>query len=108
MQLGRADGSPPGSQWHGAALLRHYGLGPEDPASWLFLDDGLPHVDFEAVLHAGWRFDGRGRLTAVLRVFPKLLRDCLYRRLARNRYAIFGRADMCALPDPAFQKRLLR
>ncbi|MGB5557083.1 MAG: DUF393 domain-containing protein [Paracoccaceae bacterium] len=92
----------------GAALLRHYGLRPDDPASWLFLDEGLPHVDFEAVLHAGRRFGGWGRLTAILRIFPKPLRQWLYQRLARNRYALFGRDDMCALPDPAFQKRLLQ
>lgn len=92
----------------GAALMQHYGLNPEDPASWLFLDRGACHVDFEAVLHAGWRFGGWGRLTSVLRICPKPLRDWLYRRLARNRYALFGRADMCALPDPTFQRRLLR
>jgi predicted DCC family thiol-disulfide oxidoreductase YuxK len=92
----------------GAALLRHYGLRPEDPASWVFLDKGLPHVDFEAVLHAGWLFGGWARLTSVLRILPKPLRDWLYQRLARNRYRIFGRADLCALPDPGFQNRLLR
>lgn len=92
----------------GAALLRHYELRPEDPTSWLFLENGMPHVDFEAVLHAGQRFGGLGRLTAILRICPKPLRNWLYQRLARNRYAIFGRADLCALPDPAFQKRLLR
>lgn len=91
----------------GAALLRHYGLDPDDPASWLFLDDGVAHTDFDAVLHAGRRFGGLARLTLVLRLVPKPLRDWLYRRLARNRYAVFGRADMCALPDPAFQRRLL-
>jgi predicted DCC family thiol-disulfide oxidoreductase YuxK len=92
----------------GSALLHHYGLRPDDPVSWLFLDKGLPRVDFEAVLHAGWQFGGWARLTAVLRIFPKPLRDWLYQRLARNRYALFGHADLCALPDPAFQNRLLR
>lgn len=92
----------------GAALLRHYGLAPEDPASWLFIDRGVAHADFEAVLHAGRRFGGAARLVGVLRVFPKPLRDWLYQRLARNRYALFGRADLCALPDPGLRKRLLR
>lgn len=92
----------------GAALLRHYGLVPEDPASWLFIDHGLAHVDFEAVLHAGRRFGGAARLVGILRIFPKPLRDWLYKRLARNRYALFGRADLCGLPDPGLQKRLLR
>ena len=92
----------------GAALLRHYGLSPTDPSSWLFLDDGMPHVDFEAVLHAGARFGGLARMTGALWVLPRPMRDWLYQRLARNRYALFGRADLCALPDPAFQRRLLR
>lgn len=92
----------------GAALMRHYQLDPSDPSSWLFIDEGRAHVDFEAVLHAGRRFGGWAGLTAGLRVFPRPVRDWLYKRLARNRYALFGRADMCAMPDPAFQSRLLR
>jgi predicted DCC family thiol-disulfide oxidoreductase YuxK len=92
----------------GTALLQHYGLDPKDPTSWLFLDDGHPHKDFDAVLHAGRLYGGLGHLTFALRVLPKPLRDWLYTRLARNRYRLFGRADLCALPDPALQRRILR
>lgn len=92
----------------GAALLRHYGLEPTDPSSWLFIDEGRAFQDFDGVIHAARRFGGWGRLATVLLILPRPLRDWLYQRLARNRYAIFGRGDMCALPDPAFQKRLLR
>lgn len=92
----------------GAGLLRHYGLEPDDPSSWLFIDNGVAHKDFEAVLHAGRRFGGCARLTGVLRVMPRPIRDWLYTRLARNRYAVFGRSDMCRIPDAAFQRRLLR
>ena len=92
----------------GMALLGHYGLDPTDPASWLFLDAGTAHKDFEAVLYAGRRFGGLGHLTLALRLIPRPLRDWLYRRLARNRYALFGRADLCVLPDPALLRRILR
>lgn len=92
----------------GSALLRHYGLDPQDPASWLFLDGGQPHKDFEAVLHAGRLYGGFGHLTLALRLIPRPVRDWLYLRLARNRYRLFGRADLCALPDPALQRRILR
>ncbi len=92
----------------GAALLRHYGLEAEDPASWLFIEDGIAHADCDAVLYAGRRLGRPGRLAAPLRILPRGLRNWLYRRFARNRYRLFGRADMCALPDPAFQRRLLR
>ncbi|WP_237062889.1 thiol-disulfide oxidoreductase DCC family protein [Loktanella sp. M215] len=92
----------------GAALLRHYGLEPTDPSSWLFIDEGIAHQDFEAVIYAARRFGGWGRMASVLLLLPRPVRDWLYKRLARNRYALFGRGDMCALSDPDFQKRLLR
>jgi predicted DCC family thiol-disulfide oxidoreductase YuxK len=92
----------------GMALLRHYGLDPRDPTSWLFLDQGISHRDLDAVIHAGRRFGGLGLLTQGLRLIPRSLRDWLYIRLARNRYRLFGRADLCALPDPALQRRILR
>lgn len=92
----------------GAALLAHYGLEPTDPSSWLYIDEGVAHRDFEAVVHAARRFGGWGHLATLLLILPRPLRDWLYKRLARNRYAIFGRADMCAIPDPSFQRRLLR
>lgn len=91
----------------GTALMLHYGLDPCDPASWIFLKDGQPYADFEAVLYAGGQFGGWGHVVSVLRILPKSLRTWLYQRVARNRYAVFGRSDMCALPDPEFQKRLL-
>lgn len=91
----------------GAALLRHYGLQPDRPESWLFIDKGIAHQDFDAVIYAGRLFGGWGRLCRVFSIIPKPARDWLYFVLARNRYRIFGRGDICAIPDPAFQKRIL-
>ena len=105
---GLSVGSP--VQYNGISVgsIEKLSLDPQDPASWLFIDDGQAHKDFEAVLHAGRRYGGLGYLTQTLRLIPRPLRDWLYRRLARNRYALFGRADLCALPNPALQRRLLK
>lgn len=92
----------------GAALLSHLGMKTDDPESWLFLHDGVAHRDFEAVIYAGRLLGGWGRVTSVLHLCPPPIRNRLYTRLARNRYRVFGKGDMCALPDPAFQKRLMR
>ncbi len=80
---------------------------PLDPDSWLFIEEGTVWRDFDAVIRLGERAGGLGRLCSVLRLVPRPLRDWLYQRIARNRYAMFGRGDMCALPDPAFRARLL-
>ncbi|NKX43956.1 thiol-disulfide oxidoreductase DCC family protein [Roseicyclus persicicus] len=92
----------------GRAALAHYGLDPDDPETWLFLADGMAWRDLDAMTEVGRRTGGWGRALAPLAVLPAPLRGWLYRRLARNRYALFGRADMCALPDPGFARRLVR
>lgn len=97
----------PASGRVGSALLRHYGLDPEDPDSWLFLDDGRALAGLEAVAALGRRVGGAGRLFAPLAWPPETLRDPLYRLVARNRIRLFGRADMCAVPDPDLRARLL-
>ncbi len=92
----------------GAALLRHHGFDPADPLSWLYLQDGRAYGSLDAVIRAGWRLGGVNRALCLLRVLPRRVQDALYGYVARRRLRLLGRADMCALPDPALQRRLLR
>ena len=91
----------------GRAVLAHYGLSAEDPESWLWLQDGRAHTDAEGILVMSRRLGGWARVAGLMRLLPGPLRGWLYRRVARNRYAVFGRGDLCALPDPAFRARLI-
>lgn len=91
----------------GAALMKENGFDPLDPDSWLFIENGRVWRDFDAVIRLGARSGGMGRVCLILRIIPRPIRNWLYARVARNRYAMFGRGDMCALPDPAFRARLL-
>jgi len=59
------------------------------------------------MIWAGRRMGGWGRVGAVLRILPRPVQDWLYRRLSRNRYRLFGRTDMCAVPDAGLKRRLL-
>lgn len=92
----------------GRALLTHYGIDADDPASWLLLEHGLPHVACDAVIRTGGLLGGVWRGLAVLRILPRPILDWLYHLIARNRIAWFGRADMCAMPDKDVQERLLQ
>ena len=47
------------------------------------------------------------RPLGVLRLLPVRVQDWLYARIARNRYAMFGRDDLCAMPDPDLRRRLV-
>ena len=91
----------------GEALLQHFGMSHVDPDSWLLLDAGVARGGFDAIAHLGKHCGGWGHGLRMLMWLPKPLRDGLYRRIARSRYRLFGRADLCGLPDAGLRARLL-
>lgn len=91
----------------GQTLLGHYGLSPHDPESWLYIVDGQAFTSLDAMIRVGRRMGGPGWLLQALRLIPSSLQDILYRKLARSRYRLFGRTNMCSIPDPALRARLL-
>ena len=91
----------------GRALMRHYGLDPADPLSWLFIDDGRAATSLDACIRVARRLGGVWHAAGLLRVIPPPLGRALYGWVARNRYRFFGRTDLCAMPDPQVQARLL-
>lgn len=90
----------------GTALVQHYGLAPDDPETWLFVDGGQAWSGMEAIIRIGERLGGTGRGATAMRVLPRPAREWFYRRIARNRYR-FGNTDICALPDPELKRRLM-
>ncbi|SLN20979.1 hypothetical protein TRL7639_00539 [Falsiruegeria litorea R37] len=92
----------------GRSLLVQHGLDPDDPTSWLFLEQGQAYTSSDAIIRAGQMLGGRWRLLTVFRIIPRPVRDALYRMVARNRYRWFGQGDMCSMPDPDVQRRLFK
>ncbi|HBS61660.1 MAG TPA: hypothetical protein DEB32_02795 [Stenotrophomonas sp.] len=92
---------------HGRVLLRQHGLDPDDPLSFLLLEDGRAWTDTDAIVRVLVGLGGPWRLAVVLRAVPRRLRDRAYRALARNRYRWFGRHDSCHLPAPEQAARFL-
>ena len=82
----------------GRALLATHGIDPEDPTTFLVLDDSKVMTESDGSLHVMAALGGIWRLTAAGRIVPKPVRDWLYRVLARNRYNWFGKRDTCYLP----------
>ncbi|MGH8453033.1 MAG: thiol-disulfide oxidoreductase DCC family protein, partial [Nevskiales bacterium] len=74
----------------GSTLLRAQGLNPEDPLSFLLLEDGIAYTDSDAAIRVVCSFGGIWRLLGLLRLVPRVLRDAVYRWIARNRYRWFG------------------
>ncbi len=92
----------------GRRLLADHGLDPDDPESWLFLEDGWAYTGLEGMARLGRRLGGAGRLMAAAMILPGPARRKTYRWIARRRLNIFGRADLCALPDGHVRRRLIQ
>ena len=62
----------------------------------------------EAVLFVLKQLPGPWRaLASLLQLLPKFLRDAAYNAIARNRYRIFGRFQVCPLPSEQDRNRFL-
>ena len=91
----------------GATLFRQYGLDPTDPTSILVIEEGKARKDSDAVIAI---YEGLGlpwRLITLFRMIPALLRDPIYRLVARNRYRLFGKRETCWLPAERYRARML-
>jgi len=83
----------------GKALLVEYGIDPEDPVTFLVLDQGQRFIESDASIHAIAAAGALWRMIYIVRLVPRRWCDALYRLLARNRYRWFGRRGTCYLPQ---------
>lgn len=100
----------------GRALLARHGLDPDDPVSFLLIeydiapgDAAAPRVSTEstAIRRVLAGLGGLWRVVHLAAVLPAFVRDPLYRLIARNRYRLFGRHDVCMVPTPEERARFL-
>ncbi|MFC5570552.1 thiol-disulfide oxidoreductase DCC family protein [Lysobacter yangpyeongensis] len=91
----------------GRDLLLLHGLDPDDPVSFLLVDEGRAWSDTDAIFRVVAGLGGPWRLVRLLTLIPRPWRDRAYRRLARNRYRWFGRHEACVLVQPGHEERFL-
>jgi predicted DCC family thiol-disulfide oxidoreductase YuxK len=92
----------------GRGLLIEHGIDPDDPLSFLLLEDRRGYTHTDAIVRIlcsfgfGWRLLGR-----LMAIVPRFIRDPLYRWIARHRYRMFGRRATCRVPTADIADRFL-
>ncbi len=91
----------------GTQLYQALDLRIDDFETNLVIVNGQIYQRLDAFTAAMRALGGIWHLPALLRFLPSPLKNFAYHRIARNRYAIFGRYDTCMVPTPALQARFL-
>ena len=91
----------------GHALYVHYGLDPVDYQTNILITDGIAWFESESSIRMLEGLGAPWSWISISRVLPHALRDRLYSLVARNRFRLFGRRDICFAPMPDIKDRFL-
>jgi predicted DCC family thiol-disulfide oxidoreductase YuxK len=94
--------SETGQQW-----LMRIGLVKNEFESFIFIQDDKYYLKSTAALKMLRHLGGVWKLLYVFILVPRPIRDFLYDLIARSRYRIFGKKDVCMIPTPELSERFL-
>jgi len=87
--------------------LRSRGLPPPPPGTFVLLKDGIAYTRSDASLRLLGLLPLPWAFAMVLLVIPRQLRDLIYTAIARSRYQLFGRTELCGLLTAEEKARFL-
>ena len=79
----------------------------ESSNSVLFVKDGLVYYQSDAVIEIAKLLTGWSSIFKYSIIVPRFLRNAIYKFIAANRYAIFGKQDQCMVPKEEERGRFL-
>ncbi|MCP4808626.1 MAG: DUF393 domain-containing protein [Proteobacteria bacterium] len=80
---------------------------PSDMDTMVFIEGDRVWVRSHAILTICSYLPTPWRWLGGLRIFPAWLTDPAYRLVSSTRYSVWGRADVCRLPEPEVAARFL-
>lgn len=91
---------------YGRRLAQAFGIDPNDPDTNAVIHGGVAYFKSDGALTVLGALPGWGWVRG-LRAAPKPLRDAVYNLVARNRYRIFGKYEVCFVPDAEMRDRVM-
>jgi predicted DCC family thiol-disulfide oxidoreductase YuxK len=91
----------------GVELLKKCRLSAEDVNTVVLFENERCYIRSAAVLRVFRRLNRLWPLLFGFIIVPPILRDTVYRFIARNRYRWFGKKEMCPVPSPGDRERFI-
>ena len=91
----------------GQRLLAEHGLQAVTMDSFVLIENGVAFTESTAALRVSRHLHRAWPLCYAGIILPRVLRDPIYRFIARNRYRWFGKQDSCMMPTPELRARFL-
>lgn len=88
-------------------LMKQHGIDNPDLDTFLLIKNGKLYQRTDAALEIAKDLTGYWKYCRVFLMLPAPLRDIFYRLLAKNRYRIFGKREVCMVPTPDVRERFL-
>lgn len=91
----------------GQALYNHYNLDTTDYETNLVIIEGELHEKMYGALAVCYAVGYPWRIFSLVQILPKSVLNFVYVRVARNRYALFGKQEHCLVPTGKLKERLV-
>ena len=91
----------------GNVLAAQHGLDLDNPDSFIFFEGGRALQGSDALIALVRQLGPPWSLLATVRVLPRKWRDAAYHLLARNRYRLMGKREICMVPTPDQRARFV-
>lgn len=91
----------------GEQILKQYQVSQKGLESIVFVHDGKAYEKSEAIMKISRYLKKPWSFFPFFRIFPVVFRDFIYDLVAANRYRVFGKKEVCWIPDPKWKKRFL-
>ena len=88
-------------------LISSYGLSSVGYDTFLLIKNDKCYVRTDAAIEIAKELSGGWFMCVGFKVFPRFIRDWIYRLFARNRYALFGKRAYCMVPTADLKQRFV-
>ncbi|MCL1049692.1 DCC1-like thiol-disulfide oxidoreductase family protein [Shewanella abyssi] len=89
------------------AYLSEHGVNDQAQNSVILIKADQCYLRSDAAIEIATSLDGAWSWLRFIRYLPKALRDGLYNQLAKRRYRMFGKRELCLMPNEALKSRFL-